>query len=173
MHFRYEPRLFSQCEQSCFGGETNSVADAWHRLPLERGGGGEQGPGGSEENPPPLARPQARQHIAVQHGGGAAAAGGAGVHVLLFPVVQQQAAVLVAVCQVDAVPPEKVPDDVVAQLAQVSGEDEVIVLRAGLRVPEKGGEGVVGGGGRSQGCTMWKMFSVKFNAYSSPEARRF
>ena len=29
------------------------------------------------------------------------------------------------------------------------------------------------GGGRSQGCTMWKMFSVKFNAYSSPEARRF
>ena len=173
MHFPYGKHLYFFGEQSDLGGETDGVADAGNGLPLEGGGGGEQGPRGREEHPPPFPRPQARQHIPVQHSGGAAAAGGAGVHVLGLPVIQQQSAVLVTVTQVDAVPLEKVPYDVVAQLSQVTGEDEVVILRPGLRIPEKGGQGVVGGGGRSQGCTMWKMFSVKFNAYSSPEARRF
>ena len=149
------------------------MADAGDGLPLERGGGGEQGAGGRKKHPPPFPIPQARQHIAVQHGGGAAAAGGAGVHILALPVVQQQSAVLVALARVKAVLPEKIQHDVVAQFPQVTGENEVVILWSSLRVPEKGGEGVVGGGGRSQGCTMWKMFSVKFNAYSSPEARRF
>lgn len=92
--------------------------------------------------------------------------------VLLFCVVEEQATVVVIV-QGDAVLFEKVPDDLAAQLAQVPGDDEVVVVRGQAGVPEVGGEGVVGSGGRSQGCTMWKMFSVKFNAYSSPEARRF
>ena len=95
------------------------------------------------------------------------------MHVLPVAVVEQQAAVLKALPQLHAVPGEEVPDDGVAQLAQVAGDNEVVVPGGGLRVPEEGGQGVIGGGGRSQGCTMWKMFSVKFNAYSSPEARRF
>ena len=95
------------------------------------------------------------------------------MHVLVLPVVEQHAAVLEILPQIDAVLFEKVPDDGVAQLSQVAGDDEVVVRRLRAGLPEEGGEGIIGRRGRSQGCTMWKMFSVKFNAYSSPEARRF
>lgn len=110
--------------------------------------------------------------MAGQHRGGAAAARASAVDVLLFGVVKNQTAVIVVV-QCNAVLFEEVPDDLTAQLAQVAGDNEVVVAGGQAGVPEVGREGVVGGGGRSQGCTMWKMFSVKFNAYSSPEARRF
>ena len=156
-----------------FGGEADHVADAGDGLPLEAGGGGQQRPGGGEDDALPPPGPQAGEQVAVEHRGGAAAAGGDGVHVLGLAVVEQQAAVLEVLPQVHAVPGEEIPDDGVAQLPQVAGDDEAVVLRRCPGVPEKGGEGIVGGGGRSQGCTMWKMFSVKFNAYSSPEARRF
>ena len=156
-----------------FGGDTDCVADAGDRLPLKAGGGGQQRPGGGEDDALPPPGPQAGEEVAVEHRGGAAAAGGSGVHVLGLAVVEQQAAVLKVFTQIDAVPGEEVPYDGVAQLSQITGDDQVVVLGLGLRVPEKGGEGIVSGGGRSQGCTMWKMFSVKFNAYSSPEARRF
>ena len=95
------------------------------------------------------------------------------MHILGLAVVEQQSAVLEVLPHIDAVPGEEVPDDGVAQFPQVAGDDQIVVFGCCLRVPEKGRQGVVGGGGRSQGCTMWKMFSVKFNAYSSPEARRF
>ena len=156
-----------------FRGDADRVADAGNGFPLKAGGGGQQRPGGSKEDAPPFSGPQAGEEVAVEHRGGAAAAGGSGVHVLGLAVVEQQSAVLEVLPQVDAVPGEEVPDDGVAQLPQVAGDDEAVVLRRCPGVPEKGGEGIVGGGGRSQGCTMWKMFSVKFNAYSSPEARRF
>lgn len=149
------------------------MADAGDGLSLTGGDGGEQRPGGGEEEPLPPARPHPGEQIAVEHRRRAAAAGGPGVHVLPLAVVEQQAAVVKVGAHVHAVPGEEVPDDGVAQLAQVPGDDQVEVPGAGAGVTEEGGEGVVGGGGRSQGCTMWKMFSVKFNAYSSPEARRF
>ena len=149
------------------------MADAGNGLPLKAGGGGQQRSGGGEDDALPTPGPQAGEEVAVEHRGGAAAAGGSGVHILGLAVVEQQPAVLEVFAQVHAVPGEKVPDDGVAQLPQVAGDDEAVVLRRCPGVPEKGGEGIVGGGGRSQGCTMWKMFSVKFNAYSSPEARRF
>ena len=149
------------------------MADAGDGLPLEAGCGGQQRPGGGEDDALPPPGPQAGEQVAVEHRGGAAAAGGSGVHILGLAVVEQQSAVLEILPQVDAVPGEEVPDDGVAQLPQVAGDHQVVVLGLRPGVPEEGRQGVVGGGGRSQGCTMWKMFSVKFNAYSSPEARRF
>ena len=149
------------------------MADAGNGLPLEGRGGRQQGAGRGKDDLLPLPPAHLRQQIPVQHGGGAAAAGGTGVHVLLVPVVQKQAAVLEVLPQLNAVLGEKVPDDGVAQLAQVTGDDQVVVVGLCVGVPEEGGERIVGRRGRSQGCTMWKMFSVKFNAYSSPEARRF
>ena len=69
------------------------------------------------------------------------------MHILSVPVVEQQPAVLEIVPQLHAVPGEEVPDDAVAQLPQVAGDDEIVVPGAGFGVPEEGGEGVVGGGG--------------------------
>ena len=149
------------------------MADAGDGLPLKAGGGRQQRPGGGEDDALPPPGPQAGEQVAVEHRGGAAAAGGACVHVLPLPVVQQQSAVLEVLPHIDAVPGEEVPDDGMAQLPQVSGDDQIVVLGPGAGVPEEGGQSVVSCRGRSQGCTMWKMFSVKFNAYSSPEARRF
>ena len=149
------------------------MTDAGDGFPLEAGGRGQQGTGGSEENAVPAAPAHLRQQVSAQHGGGPAAAGGACVHVLPLPVVQQQSAVLEVLPHIDAVPGEEVPDDGMAQLPQVSGDDQIVVLGPGAGVPEEGGQSVVSCRGRSQGCTMWKMFSVKFYAYSSPEARRF
>ena len=149
------------------------MADAGNGLPLKAGGGGQQRSGGGEDDALPTPGPQAGEQVAVEHRGGAAAAGGPSVHILGLAVVEQQTAVLKVFAQVDAVPGEKVPDDGVAQLPQVAGDHQVVVPGFRPGVPEEGGEGIVGGRGRSQGCTMWKMFSVKFNAYSSPEARRF
>ena len=69
------------------------------------------------------------------------------MHVLPLAVVEQKAAVLEVSAHVNAVPGEEVPDDGVAQLAQVPGDDQVEVPGAGAGVTEEGGEGVVGGGG--------------------------
>lgn len=120
------------------------MADGGDGLPLARRGGGEQRPGGGEENGLPLALPHLAQEIAVEHGGRAAAAGGSGVHILVLPVIQQQAAVLELGAHVHTVPLEEVPDDGVAQLSQVTGEDQVEVRGLVPGVPKEGGKGVVG-----------------------------
>ena len=76
------------------------------------------------------------------------------MHILLFPVVEQQSTVLEMTAHVDAVFFKEIPDDGVSQLAQVAGDDQVIVLGLGLGVPEKGGQGVISGGGKCQGYTI-------------------
>mgnify|MGYP002983797421 CR=1 FL=1 len=104
------------------GGEANGVADGGNGFPLTGGDRGEQGAGGGKDDPLPAALAHLCEKIAIEHRGGAAAAGGAGVHVLVLPVIEQQAAVLELGAQIHAVPLEKVTDDVVAQLAQVDSE---------------------------------------------------
>lgn len=148
------------------------MADAGDALALLGGGGGEQGAGAAEKKvfPPALGHPV--QQVAGQHHGGAAAARAAAVDVLPLQIEDHGAAV-VQIFQVHAVPVEEVQYDLLSQLAQIAGDDEIVIGWLPARVGEVGAEGVVGRWGRSQGCTMWKMFSVKFNAYSSPEARRF
>ena len=116
------------------------MADGGDGLSLKAGGRGQQGPGGGEDNFLPLPLPHPGEEIAVQYRGGAAAAGAAGVHVLLLPVVEEEAAVLEVFPHVNAVPGEEVPDDGVAQLPQVSGGHQVIVLGLGFGILEEGGE---------------------------------
>ena len=48
-------------------GDTDHMADAGDRLPLEAGGGGQQGPGGREQNALPSAPVHLRQQVAVEH----------------------------------------------------------------------------------------------------------
>ena len=122
------------------------MADAGHALALKGAGGAQQRAGGSKDHALPFARAQALQEIAVEHRGGAAAAGAAGVHVLLCPVIQQDAAVGAVVPQRHAVPAEQLHQKIVAQIAQIAGDDEVVVPGRGAGVPEQGGQGVVGGG---------------------------
>ena len=149
------------------------MTDAGNGFPLEAGGGREQRPRGGKDDALETAVPETGEQVAIENSGGTAAAGGPGVHILLLAVIEQKAAVLEPLPHVDAVPHKELPDDIVAQSPQVAGEDQVVIRGLCSRVPEEGSQGVVGRRGRSQGCTMWKMFSVKFNAYSSPEARRF
>ena len=120
------------------------MADAGNALPLKGRGGREQRPGRGKEDPFPAAGPHAAQDIAAEHRRRAAAAGGPGVHILLLPVIEQQAAVGVASAQVDSVLPKKIGNDVPAQLPQIPGEDQVIVLGGGVGLPKHRREGVIG-----------------------------
>lgn len=65
--------------------------------------------------------------------------------ILLLPVEQQQAAVVV-VGQLHAVLGEEIGDDLVAQLPQVAGDDEVVVVGGEAGVLKMGFQGVIGGG---------------------------
>ena len=130
-----------------FRADAHQMADAGNGFPLKAGGGGQQRPGGGKQDSVPAALLQSGEEIAVEHGGGAAAAGASGVHILLFPVIEQHAAVKIVFCHVDAVLPEKVRDDLVAQFPQIPGENGVVIRRGGFRVGKEGVEGVVGGGG--------------------------
>ena len=132
-----------------------------------------QGTGGAEQQTLPASGLHLTQQIAGEDCGGTAAAGAAAVDILLFRVEDHHTAVIVVGTQVHAVPGEQVDQQFLAQNTQIPGDDQVVIVRTVACVPEVGRQSVIGGGGRSQGCTMWKMFSVKFNAYSSPEARRF
>ena len=130
-----------------FRADAHQMADAGNGFPLKAGGGGQQRPGGGKQDPAPAALLQAGEEIAVEHRGGAAAAGASGVHILLFPVIEQHAAVKIVFRHVDAVLPEKVRDDGMAQLPQVPCENGVIIRRGGFHVGEEGMKSVVGGGG--------------------------
>lgn len=75
-----------------------------------------EGSGGTEEDVLPLAAAQSLHQIAGEHAGAAAAARASGVDVLVHPVENKQAAVGVAVGQVDPVPLEQFQQQRAAQL---------------------------------------------------------
>ena len=124
--------FFSVLPAVLFRRDAQRVADGGDGFPLEAGGGGQKSAGGSEDDILPLSLPHSGKKIAVQHGGGAAAARAAGVHVLLLPVIEEEAAVLEMLPHVHAVPGEKVPDDGMTQLSQVSGDHQIVVLNIHL-----------------------------------------
>ena len=71
------------------------MGDAGDALSLLAGGGGHQGTGSGKEHVFHLSLGQQGQDMAAQHRCRAAAAGTAGVDILLFPVKEEEAAVLV------------------------------------------------------------------------------
>ena len=124
------------------------VSHAGDGLSLLAGGSAHQRARGHKDDPPHLAALQLRQEVPVQHGGAAAAAASPGVNVLLFPVEDQQAAVVISlVDQRHSLLPHQLHQQVVPHLPQIAGHDSVIVRRAGLCIPEKGKKGI-GCGGR-------------------------
>lgn len=124
------------------------MADARDALALIGRRGREQRARGREQQPVPLLLPHPAQKIPVEYAGGAAAAAAAAVHVLPLAVKEQQPAIVVVPRHIHAVALEQIHHDVVAQLAEVAGKDKIIILRLRLRVPEHGGERVVGRGGK-------------------------
>lgn len=131
-----------------------------------------EGSGGAEQDVLPTAPFHLMEQIAGEHGGAAAAARPAAVDVLLLQIEDETAAVGV-VGHLEALLAQQLQQQLAAQLAQITGDNQVVAAGGAAGVFEVGGNGIRRRRGRSQGCTMWKMFSVKFNAYSSPEARRF
>ena len=131
-----------------------------------------EGSGGAEQDIVPPPGPHPIQKVPGEHRGAAPAAGAAAVDVLVLGVENEGAAVHM-VGEGVSLPLQQLHQQLAAQAAQVPGDDQVVEVGGASGVPQVGGDGVHRRRGRSQGCTMWKMFSVKFNAYSSPEARRF
>ena len=85
------------------------------------------------------------EQIAVEDGGGAAAAGAAGVHL----ASRGRTAGGRSRCscpQLYAVAADELRSAGVAQIAQVAGDDEIVVPRRCGGVAEQGGQSIVGGG---------------------------
>lgn len=120
-------QLFSAGRKDIRRGRCRGMLSPW-----AGGDRGEQGPRRGKKHPLPYPGAQLGEDIAVEYRGGAAAARGSGVHVLFFPVVEQQPAVKIVGGEIHAVLAEPVQHDAVAQLPQVSGEDTVKVFGGGL-----------------------------------------
>ena len=136
------------------------MADAGDALALKCRRGGEQRARRREDDAVPFALAHPAQQIPAQNACRAAATAAAAVHILRFDVVEQKPAVGVALTEREPIAREKVRDDLmpepaevarhddgVAQGPQVPGDDQVIVLGAGFRLPEQGRQRVIGGGG--------------------------
>lgn len=121
------------------------MADAGDTLPLLGGSGGEKGSGAAEQNALPTAAGHSVEEHPGQHHGGTAAARAAAVDILPLQVVDQGAAVS-QVFQVHPVPVEPVGHNVPAKLAQIAGDDQVVVRGLAARVLEVGSDCGVGGG---------------------------
>ena len=63
------------------------------------------------------------------------------MHILPFPVIQKHAAVLIAISQLHALLCKKIQNNAMAQFSQVSGEDEIVFIRARAGVLKESGEG--------------------------------
>ena len=113
------------------------MADGRDALPLERGGGGEQGAGAAEEQAPPAALLHTVEQKAGEHRGGAAAARAAAVDVLGLGVVDEHAAVL-QIFEFNAVPVEEIQQNLLAQAAQIAGDNQIIVRGPAACVPKMG-----------------------------------
>ena len=112
------------------------MADAGNALSLADRGGGEKGSRGAEEKAVPASRAQAVQQPAAEDGSAAAAAGTTRVYVLPLPVIEKKAAVVVIGRDVRTVPEKEIQNNAPSDQAQVPGNDEVIVFRLPVQVPE-------------------------------------
>ena len=103
-----------------------------------------EGAGGAEKDIFPAALPHPVEQIAGEHRGGAAAARAAAVDVLIFQIEDHQTAVVVVGGQVHPVLPEQLQQQLTPQLAQVAGDDQVVVVRPPAGILKVGGEGGIG-----------------------------
>ena len=123
------------------------MADAGNALALKGRGGGEQCTCRREEDAVPFALAHPAQQIPAQNACRAAAAAAAAVHILRFDVIEQQAAVGVALTEREPIAREKVRDDLMPEPAEVARHDEVIVFGFCPCVAKERAQRVIGGGG--------------------------
>ena len=123
------------------------MTDCGDGLPLLGGGGGEQRAGAAEEDIFPAALPHSVEQQPGEHHRRAPAPGSPTVYVLLLQIVNEHTAVS-QISQVHAVLVEEIKDDFPAQLAQVAGDNQVVIRGLAAGVLKVGLYGGVGGGGR-------------------------
>ena len=92
--------------------------------------------------------------LRAQHAGGASTAGAAGVDILLLAAVNHLTAVVVLRGDVNIVPRQQFVEQIAADEAEVTGEDEVVVGWGGIVCGEVAGYGAGCGGGKCQGYTI-------------------
>lgn len=123
------------------------MADPGDGQALLGGCGREQGSGSAEEDLFQLAGAEFAKELSAEGDGAAAAAGTPGVDILGGVVKYHGAAVRQLAPQGQAVPAGKLQEHFLADLAEISGDDEVKVLRAGVKVHKMAADGGEGGGG--------------------------
>ena len=117
------------------------MADSGNGQTLLGGRGGQQRPCAAEQDPPQLSRVQPVQQISAQRDGAAAAAGAAGMHILGQIVEYQRAAIGDLAAKGQAVPAGKLQQRFLAQLPQVTGDDQIEILRASAQILKVGPDG--------------------------------
>ncbi len=77
------------------------------------------------------------------------------MNILPFGVKDHDATVVVAVGKIKAVLPQLLKDNLLAEKPQISGDDQIVVLRAAMEIRKVLPNGIDGGRGKCQGCTMF------------------
>ena len=126
------------------------MTSAGNRQSLLRGCGGEEGAGAAEEDVLQLSPVELRQQLRTQHHGAAAAAGAAAVDILTA-VENQIAAVRQLAADAHTLFPEQMQQHFLSQGPQIPGDNQVKILRGGVKILQMGLDGGKGGRGRSQG----------------------
>jgi hypothetical protein len=79
-----------------------------------------------------------REQMTGSHRGRASAPGGAGFDLLFFPVVEQEATVLMPVCDIDSILLQELIQQIRADHAEISGQDQIVFLRPRAGIFKKG-----------------------------------
>ena len=111
------------------------------------GGGGEEGTRAAKEDLLELPRMELVQQLRAQHHGAAPASGASRMDILPDGVVDQIPAVRQLAPNGDPRLPAQPHQRLHPDGTQVSGDDEVVILRRGLRVLQMGADGLKCGGG--------------------------
>ena len=126
------------------------MADTRNRQTLLGGGGGEERAGAAEENPLQLSLIQLIQKISAQCDRAAATPGTSRMDILHGVVKHQGAAVRQLSAKGQTVPFAQFQQNLLADLTQVTGDDQVKILRFSVQILHMGLNGVKCSRGRCQ-----------------------
>ena len=108
------------------------------------GSGGEQGTGSAEQDGSQISLLKFVQKIAAERHSTASAAGTTGVHILIIPVKNQGTTVFQTPAEGQAILACKRKKHLFSPLAQITGDDQIVVLRLFIQVLQVGIDGGVG-----------------------------
>ena len=114
------------------------MANAGDRKSLLGGCGGQEGPGSAEEDAFQFPVPEPVQQIPAEGDGAAAAAGASGMDVLDRVVKDQSAAVRQFAAQGEVIPFPQFQKGLFPDLPQITGDDQIEVIRPSAHVVHMG-----------------------------------